>query len=170
MPVASSGSSIWAKCVPSAPGCLPGFRPIARRVARLGISGLFGRPKRSDDGGSDEFCELFPTRFSKDAILRAKESTSDRSSTFSPASRSTSPASRSFSPASRSTSSCSRSFSATHLLGHCRRSPVEASGDVSERLARLQSDTNLLALVRAQYCTCHAGASNGSSLGWCRSS
>jgi pimeloyl-ACP methyl ester carboxylesterase len=32
------------------------------------------------------------------------------------------------------------------------------------------SDTDLLALFRAQYCTCHAGASHGSSLGVARSS
>src|SRR5665213_1172615 len=58
---------------------------------------------------------------------------------------------------------------ATDLLGHGRGGSVEASGDVSKGLGRLQSDTNLLAFVRAQYCTCHAGSSNGSSLGVARS-
>jgi hypothetical protein len=46
----------------------------------------------------------------------------------------------------------------------------ELNGDRRERFTAGASDADLLALLRAQCCTCHAEASNDSSLGWCRSS
>jgi len=54
----SSGSATWARCLPSAPGCLPGLRPSARRAARLGFSPLPFFVKRPDDGGSEVVDQL----------------------------------------------------------------------------------------------------------------
>jgi hypothetical protein len=39
---------------------LPGFRPIARRALRFGLSSLAGLAKVSEDGGMDELDELRP--------------------------------------------------------------------------------------------------------------
>ena len=55
-----------------------------------------------------------------------------------------------------------------HLVGHRRGRPAEGGGDVGERLISVAADPDLLALVRVQRCTCHAEASNGSSLGVAR--
>ena len=55
-----------------------------------------------------------------------------------------------------------------HRDRRCRS--AEAPCDGRERVTARTSDTNFLALFHAQCCTCHAGTSNGSSLGWCRSS
>ena len=73
--ITSSGSTLWARCLPSVPGCLPCFLPNARRALRLGLSGVEFRPKRSDDGDKDEFDELRPSLFSNSAIFVVNTST-----------------------------------------------------------------------------------------------
>ena len=106
----------------SSRGQWPGHSARCTPFGSFRALGLPRRPNRSDGRRSDELSESLPSRFSMDANLRARASTSDRSTSFSSVSRPSSSHSRWF---SETTSLSPRSLPAT--MPDSQRTPAQSA-------------------------------------------